>query len=268
MNLATAAQSSIGRKIINGFSGLLLVGFVIGHLTGNFLLLVGPEAFNNYAYFLEHMFHGAALPLVEAGLALVFLSHIWSGVTVWNNKAKARKHAYAVPGDAGGKSKKSVSSTTMLYSGLLLVAFVVLHVLQFKFALFHTGGKPQVVVDNVTMSNLYIVVVEAFRSPIWTILYLVVMTALGTHLWHGAWSAFQSLGLANDKYLPTIRKVAHALAALLAIGFLFLPAAIFLGNGHFQELNVQYQNQYAPQAQSLNVDAADGRILYTQRLGA
>ncbi len=117
MNLATAAQSSIGRKIINGFSGLLLVGFVIGHLTGNFLLLAGPEAFNNYAHLLEHMFHGAALPLVEIGLVLVFLAHIWSGVTVWNNKAKARKHAYAVPGDAGGRSKKSVSSSVCFTRG-------------------------------------------------------------------------------------------------------------------------------------------------------
>lgn len=268
MNLATAAQSSIGRKIINGFSGLLLVGFVIGHLTGNFLLLAGPEAFNNYAHLLEHMFHGAALPLVEIGLVLVFLAHIWSGVTVWNNKAKARKHAYAVPGDAGGRSKKSVSSTSMLYTGLLLVAFVVLHVLQFKYALFHTGGRPEVMVDGVTIGNLYIVVVEAFRSPIWTVLYLVVMAALGTHLWHGAWSAFQSVGLANESYLPTIRKVAHAVAALLAIGFLALPAVIYLGNGYFQELNVQYQNQYAPQAQSLNGDTSNGPIIYTHKLGA
>ncbi len=123
-------------------------------------------------------------------------------------------------------------------------------------------------VDGVTIGNLYIVVVEAFRSPIWTVLYLVVMAALGTDLWHGAWSAFQSVGLANESYLPTIRKVAHAVAALLAIGFLALPAVIYLGNGYFQELNVQYQNQYAPQAQSLNGDTSNGPIIYTHKLGA
>lgn len=268
MNLATAAQSSIGRKLINGFTGLLLLGFVIGHLTGNFLLLVGPDAFNSYAYFLEHMFHGAALPVIELGLIAVFGWHAWTGWSVWRNKAKARKHAYAVPGDAGGKSKKSLSSTTMLYSGILLFLFVIVHVAQFKYAVFHTGGKPLVVVDGVQMTNLYHIVIEAFRSPLWTMLYLVVMTALGTHLWHGAWSAFQSVGLASDKYLPTITKAAHGLAAVLAIGFLFLPAAIFLGNGHFQELNTQYQNANARQVQGMNVDTVTEPVQLTQGLGA
>lgn len=243
MNLATAAQSSIGRKLISGLTGLLLVGFVIGHLTGNFLLLVGPEAFNNYAYFLEHLFHGAGLIIAEVGLIVLFLSHAWSGYQVWNNKWKARQKGYEMPGDAGGKSKKSVSSTTMLWSGILLLAFVVWHVAQFKFGIIDTGNR-DVVVDGVEMRNLYGIVIDTFAQPLWTGIYVIIMTALGFHLWHGAWSAFQSMGLANDLYLPTITKVAHALAAVLAVGFILLPTYIFINRGPLGEISKQYESQY------------------------
>lgn len=262
MNLATAAQSSIGRKLINGFTGLLLLGFVIGHLIGNLLLLVGPAPFNEYAYFLTHVGHGFALPVVELGLFLVFAFHIWSGYSVWANKAKARKHSYAVPADAGGKSQKSVSSTSMLYTGLLLVAFVVVHIMQFKLALFNGGRHPEVTVNGVEMDNLYIFVVTAFGSVFWTGAYIVVMAALGTHLWHGAWSLFQSLGLANDKYLPTIRKIAHVAALVLAVGFLMLPAVICGANGHFVEMNNQYEMQLKTQEHGSNINSING-VQYT-----
>lgn len=247
MNLAAAAQSSIGRKLISGFTGLLLLGFVIGHLTGNFLLLAGPEAFNNYAYFLEHLFHGAGLIVAEVGLIAVFAFHTWSGVSVWRNKDKARKSSYEAPADAGGASKKSLSSTTMLYTGLLLLLFVVWHVAQFKFGAIDTTNR-DVIVDGVKMRDLFGLVIDTFEQPIWTGFYLLVMAGLGFHLWHGAWSAFQSLGLANGKYLPTITKAAHAVAALLAAGFLFLPAYIMADtmsdNSRFKKADAEYMQKY------------------------
>ncbi|MFA5503890.1 MAG: succinate dehydrogenase cytochrome b subunit [Vulcanimicrobiota bacterium] len=244
MNLATAAQSSIGRKLINGFTGLLLVGFVIGHLIGNLLLLVGPKAFNDYAYFLEHMFHGAGLIVAEVGLIVLFLSHAWSGYSVWRRKWEARQYGYAVPGDAGGVSKKSVSSNTMLWTGILLLGFVIWHVLQFKFGIIDRETNRQVLVNGVEMRDLYGLVIDTFASPVWTGVYLIIMAALGFHLWHGAWSAFQSLGLANANYLPTITRVAHGLAALLAFGFLFLPAYIMLSNESLQDKDQMYLIQY------------------------
>ena len=243
MNLATAAQSSIGRKLINGFTGLLLVGFVIGHLTGNFLLLAGPEAFNDYAYFLEHLFHGVGLIIAEVGLIVLFLSHAWSGYSVWRRKWDARKSGYVVPGDAGGVSKKSVSSSTMLWTGILLLTFVVWHVAQFKFGVVDDVNR-SVTVDGVHMRDLFGLVIDTFAQPIWTGFYLLIMTALGFHLWHGAWSAFQSLGLANGEYLPVITKVAHAVAALLAAGFLFLPAYILIANDSFKMADQQYMMKY------------------------
>ncbi len=244
MNLAAAAQSSIGRKLISGLTGLLLIGFVIGHLTGNFLLLVGPEAFNNYAYFLEHLFHGAGLYVAEVGLIILFASHAWSGYRVWDQKWKARPTKYVEPGDAGGKSKKSISSTSMLWTGCLLLLFVVWHVAQFKFGIVDTMDRTFTAADGRHMKDLYGLVIDTFANPLWTGLYLVVMAGLGVHLWHGAWSAFQSLGLANDSYLPRITLVANFLAVVLAIGFLFLPAYIMIDNANLKKKDQDYMRLY------------------------
>lgn len=268
MNLAAAAQSSVGRKLINGVTGLLLIGFIIGHLTGNFLLLVGPEAFNNYAYFLEHMFHGAGLIVAELGLIALFLSHAYSGYSVWASKWKARQSAYSAPGDAGGKSKKSVSSTSMLYSGILLLAFVVWHVAQFKFGIVDTENR-DVVVDGTPMRDLYGLVIDTFGDPLWTGIYIVIMAALGLHIWHGAWSAFQSLGLANSSYLPRITKIANAAAIVLTLGFLFLPAFILVQNDKYQQLDQKYMEQYKVNDQSGHtINTVSGLEFLTVEKGA
>ena len=246
MNFGAAIGSSVGRKILNGISGLFFVGFVIGHLTGNLLLLVGPEAFNDYAHFLTHAFHGVGVLIAEA-VMLVFLGvHAATGISVWMNKSRARSRGYEMNGNAGGRSNKSAASKSMLYTGLLLLAFIAFHVAQFKFGIIDPRSPEDqwVMVDGVHVRNLYGLVVDSFQQPFWAIGYIVIMAMLGTHLWHGIWSAFQSLGLANDRYLPILRFSGRILAVLLALGFIALPAVIFLGNNHFQQLDSQYETTY------------------------
>jgi succinate dehydrogenase / fumarate reductase cytochrome b subunit len=242
MNLGTALGSSVGRKILNSITGLFFVGFVIGHLIGNLLILAGPDEFNNYAHFLTTFFHGAGVLIAEAVMIVFLATHAWTGISVWQNKAAARKRAYEVSRDAGGTSKKSRASQTMLYTGLLLLGFIAFHVAQFKFGVMD-GRPPEgqwLTVEGVKIRNLYGLVVDSFGAWYWTLGYIVIMAMLGSHLWHGAWSAFQSLGLANDHYLPRIRQAAHALAVVLAAGFLALPAIIYAGNGYFQQKDEAY----------------------------
>lgn len=247
MNLGTAAWSSIGRKIINALTGLFFVGFVIGHLTGNLLLLVGPEAFNSYANFLTTLGHGVAIPLVEVVMIIFLAMHAASGITVWMNKSRARSSRYTVSGNAGGKSRKSAASQSMLYTGLLLLVFIVFHVAQFKFGLLdpRPASDWAVVHDGIKITNLYGRVIAAFEQPVWAFGYIFIMLMLGTHLWHGTWSAFQSLGLANDRYLPMLRNAGRALAALLAFGFLALPGIIHLRNGHYRQLDEEYRQAHS-----------------------
>jgi succinate dehydrogenase / fumarate reductase cytochrome b subunit len=125
--------SSVGKKLLNGLSGLMLIGFVCVHLAGNLTLFArdGGKLFNSYAHHLESL--GPLLYAMEFGLIAVFLLHIASAVSVRLSQKEARPQAYAVAASKGGPSRQSLSSRSMLITGLLLAGFVVLHVKMFKF---------------------------------------------------------------------------------------------------------------------------------------
>jgi succinate dehydrogenase / fumarate reductase cytochrome b subunit len=218
------AWSSVGKKVITGITGLALFGFVIVHLLGNLTLFIGAEAFNNYAYFLEHLLHGWLIYAFEVGLITLFAFHMLAAITVaWTDKRRARPQGYAVVRDAGGASRKTLASRSMIITGIVLIVFVVIHVRMFKFA-----DHPLVPrADGHMMKDLHAVVVEAFNNPLITIGYVAVMVLLGLHLRHGVWSAFQSIGWANDRTLPLLNGAALVFALLLAVGFLVLPLYIF-----------------------------------------
>lgn len=220
-------RSSVGKKLVSGLTGLLLCGFVAGHLTGNLLLLVGPEAFNEYAHFLETLGHGYALYVAEAGLLAFFLFHVWSGIRVRLDKRKARGSKYRKKGDAGGRSRKSLASQSMLVTGFVLLIFVPVHIWMFKLGPGLDEGYATMV-DGEPFRDLYGLVVDHFQNPVVVVGYVAVMALLGLHLWHGFWSAFQSLGANNPKYAPLIRAAGMAFAVLIAVGFLILPIYLYL----------------------------------------
>ena len=220
-SFGSIAWSSVGKKVITGLTGLALFGFVVVHLIGNFTLFIGPAAFNGYAHFLETAVHGWLIYAFEAALIPIFLFHIISTFTVaWTDRRAARNVGYKTLKDAGGKSRKTFSSTTMIYTGALILIFVVGHIYLFKFADHEVGSDGA--------KNLYKTVVTTFKGLGFAAFTVVVMTLLGFHLRHGIWSAFQSLGLANNKYLPILEKLALVFAILLAIGFVLIPIILFL----------------------------------------
>ena len=223
-SFGSTAWSSVGKKVINGLTGMLLMGFIVVHLIGNLTLFIpdGGHGFNAYAHFLEHAVHGWLIYAFEVGLITIFFFHILAAVTVaWTDKRKARPKGYAMVRNAGGKSRKGLPSTSMIVTGITLIVFVVLHVKMFKFA-----DHPTVIYDGVEMKDLYAVVVEAFKQPLITGLYVVVMVMLGFHLRHGFWSAFQSLGWNSDRYMDALQVVARVFAVLFAAGFVALPLFI------------------------------------------
>ncbi|MEE8583513.1 MAG: succinate dehydrogenase cytochrome b subunit [Acidobacteriota bacterium] len=217
--------STISKKILMGATGLALVGFVIVHLAGNLLLLSpNPDHFNRYAYTLESM--GTLLYAAEAGLALLFLLHIYSGITVSLHNRRARPERYKKSRRAGGVSRKSSSSTTMIWTGLILFAFLIWHLWEFKFGAGVEQGYAVQLASEV-VRDLHRLVVESFKQEYFTALYVLVMILLGFHLRHGFWSAFQSLGVHHPRYTPLIYGLGVVLAVVLAVGFLFIPVWIY-----------------------------------------
>ena len=220
-SFGSVAWSSVGKKVITGLTGLALFAFVIVHLIGNFTLFLGPGAFNGYAHFLESALHGWLIYAFEIGIIAIFLFHMIATFTVaWTDKRKARATGYKYRKNAGGKSRKTFSSISMIYTGILLILFVVYHVKIFKLVDHELVGPNQV-------KNLYKVVVTGFQNPLLAGGTVVLMILLGFHLRHGIWSAFQSLGFANDRYLPVLTKIALVFSILLAIGFVALPIYLF-----------------------------------------
>jgi len=229
-----ALRSSLGKKYLMGFTGLVWVGFAIGHLIGNLLLFVGREAFNGYAHFLETLGHGAAIYVAEAFLLVAIGIHVWNGISVaLVDKSAARPQGYAVNGNAGGRSRKGAASQGMIWTGLTILGFLILHLVTFKFAYLWQSVPDYKLADGGVTRDLYGVVVARFGQGWYVAIYTIVMLLFGMHLKHGVWSAFQSLGLLNKKTTPLAVNAALALAVFLSIGFLFLPVTIFVMNQSF-----------------------------------
>ncbi len=225
--LSQVLNSSVGKKIISGLTGLGLVGFIIIHLAGNLAIFAGAEALNTYSHTLNSLGGGGFVYAAEAILVVVFLFHIVSGLQVARSRQTARPIAYQKSANAGHTSKKSSSSVSMIYTGLVLLVFTVFHLYSIKFG--PSSAEGYVTVHNGTeMRDLYRLVVERFQNLFYVVGYVLVMALLGWHLRHGIWSALQSLGLTNKKILPVAYTLGGVLGLALAAGFLVMPIYIYI----------------------------------------
>ena len=212
--------SSVVTKILIAVTGLSLALFLCVHLAGNLLLHAGQAKFNAYSHAL--ISNQFVVP-AEIGLAAIFLLHVFEAVTNWFADRSARPTAYAMKRPAGGTSRKSVASTTMIWTGSITFVFLVVHILTMKYGAWYT-------VEGMEVRDLHRLVVETFRSPLWTGFYTVCMAVVGFHLWHGLSSAFESLGLDNPRLTPTVVKAGRMIAVVLGGGFVSIPLWLhFLG---------------------------------------
>ncbi|HEY8241229.1 MAG TPA: succinate dehydrogenase cytochrome b subunit [Kiritimatiellia bacterium] len=217
-------KSSVGRKLVNGVTGLALIGFIIVHLGGNLTMFVSADLFNTYAHHLEGL--GPLLWLAEIILVAFFLFHIVSGVSVWLDKRRARPEPYAVVGTKGGPSRSSMASRSMILTGAVLAVFVPIHVWMFKY----NGGQAFHYYDlhGKQVKDLFAVVETAFHDVRIAGLYVLVMVLLGVHLRHGFWSVVQTLGAMKPKWSGPIYAAGLIFALLIAGGFIGLPVWIYL----------------------------------------
>ncbi|MEM7793232.1 MAG: succinate dehydrogenase cytochrome b subunit [Cyanobacteria bacterium P01_C01_bin.118] len=218
--LLTLYRSSIGKKLITGISGLALVTFVIIHMAGNLLLLVSADGYNQYGHRLERL--GPLIWLIELALLGFVLFHIVLGIQIFLGRLQARPQGYVAYASAGEPSYQTLSSRTMIVTGLILGSFLVWHLLTFKFGVRYT-------VPGSDTRDLARLVFEKFHNPLYAFGYTGVMVMLASHLRHGIWSAWQSLGALNATVRPAVYAASVILAVGIAIGFVMLPLGIYFG---------------------------------------
>jgi succinate dehydrogenase / fumarate reductase cytochrome b subunit len=209
--------SSVGTKLLIGLTGLALFVYLILHLAGNLLILAGQDPFNEYSHKL--ISNPLVIP-VEIGLLLIFLLHVYKTVTMWVRNRRARPIGYAKKEWAGYKSRKSVASSTMIYTGLITFLFVVIHLKQFKFGAWYEIGNPPI-------RDLYRTEVEIFSTPVWVVIYVICVLLVGLHLRHGIASAFQSMGADHPVYTKRLVVWGSIAAIVIGCGFAVIPLWVY-----------------------------------------
>jgi succinate dehydrogenase / fumarate reductase cytochrome b subunit len=202
--------SSVGKKLLMALTGLAFIGFLGAHLAGNFAIYGGRAAFNGYAEKLQAL--GPLLYFFRAGLIVFAIVHITTGLVLFLQNRKARPVSYAVYASAGGRT---LSSRSMPYSGLVILAFLIFHLFHFTW------------VDK-TATTIFDLVTTAFNRPEVTALYSALMIVVALHVRHGFWSAFQTIGANHPKYMPAISKLSIAVGVAVAVAFGLLPILVAL----------------------------------------
>lgn len=216
-------RSTIGKKVIMAVTGLFWIGFVIGHLYGNTKIFVGGSYFNEYAEGLRVLGapvfgHGHMLFIMRILMIGSILAHIWAAATLTIRAREARPQRYTLRDTV----QATLASRTMRWGGIMILFFILYHLAHF------TWGVPGIH-NEFERADPYANVILGFQSPAVVFFYLLGLTALGFHLYHGTWSMFQTLGLNNHNYSRFIRMGALALAIILPVGFATIPLGVLFG---------------------------------------
>lgn len=219
--LQSLPQSTVGKKILMAATGIVLVAFVVVHMLGNLKAYLGAEHFNEYAHFLRTV---GAPAIPESGVLwiarVVLLAcvavHVWAAVALTRASWAARPGKYA----KGNDLAFSYASRTMRWGGAILTAFIVFHLLHLTTGNVHPDFDPEDPYHNF---------VVGFSSVPVALAYVVAMAALAFHLYHGIWSATQTLGIDNPRFERFRRPAALATALVVFLGNVSFPLAVLAG---------------------------------------
>lgn len=214
-------DAPIGKKAVMAVTGVLLFGYVVAHLLGNLQIYSSdPDQINRYAAFLHNPANAVALWGARLVLLLAVVLHITASIQLWNLKRAARPIAYQKKDDAA----TSYASRTMMWSGPIVAAFVIFHVLHLT-----VGAVVPLQEVGPNQPDVRANVIAGFQNPAISGFYILAMILLCMHLYHGLWSMFQSLGISHPRYTPKLKKGAAVFAILIAIGNCSIPIAVMTG---------------------------------------
>lgn len=234
-------RSSIGRKILMAVTGVILIGFVVGHLAGNLQVFSPPDKINGYAQFLHQL--GPLLWVARIGLLVAVVIHIWAAtVLTLENKAARGPEPYAFKNTI----RATLASRTMRITGYVVLAFIIYHLAHFtwgaaqpenfkdalpRYTMQHeytVAGFP-VVKPGTQVLDVHEMMVRGFASPLVSLFYIIAVGLLSFHLLHGFDSMFQTLGLRSGRWSTGLRKLSILFCLAYFLGNLAIPAAVLAG---------------------------------------
>ena len=214
-------RSSVGKKILMAFTGAVLFGFIVLHMLGNLKVFTGEEGFDAYAEFIRAVGypavpHSGVLWALRIVLLFSVLVHMWAAFQTWSQSRSARARGYGKFDDLSF----SYASRTMRWGGVIILLFIVYHILHFTTGQVHPDFIP---------GRAYHNFVIGFQNPLVLGFYLIAQAALCAHLYHGLWSATQTLGLNHPRYNAMRRPIALGIALAIFAGFVIPPVLVFTG---------------------------------------
>jgi succinate dehydrogenase / fumarate reductase cytochrome b subunit len=214
-------EAPIGKKAVMAITGVILFGYVLAHLIGNLQIYSpNPDQINHYAAFLHNPSNAAFLWSARVVLLIAVILHITAAVQLWRLAQAARPVAYVKKDEAA----TSYASRTMRWSGVIVAAFVIFHVLHLT-----VGAVVPIQEIGPNEPDVRANVISGFQNPAISGFYILAMILLCMHLYHGLWSMFQSLGFSHPRYTPKLKKGAATFAILIAIGNCSIPIAVMTG---------------------------------------
>ncbi|MSU65428.1 MAG: succinate dehydrogenase cytochrome b subunit [Opitutus sp.] len=239
--IAFLFRSSIGRKVLMAVTGVVLIGFIVGHLVGNLQVFQHPDHINGYAQFLHQL--GPLLWVARLVILVSVVLHVWAAtVLTLENKAARGPEPYGV----AHTLRATLSSRTMRQTGYIVLAFVLYHLAQFTWGVadrghfkenlahytmqsdYRVAGFP-VVKAGTEVLDVHSMVIFGFQSPVVSLFYIVAVGLLSFHLLHGFESMFQTLGLRSERWAGGLRKIAVVLCAAYFFFNLTIPGTVVLG---------------------------------------
>jgi succinate dehydrogenase / fumarate reductase cytochrome b subunit len=219
----TARRTTVALKIAMAVTGVIFVLFVLAHMYGNLKMFQGAESFDGYAHWLREVAypalpHQGVLWILRVTLLASVVIHAYAAFTLWSRARSARRQRYVVKRSL----QQTYASRTMRWGGVIILAFIVFHLLQFTTMTIEIGGS---------FDSPYHRMVAAFQPEHWWVyaVYMIAIILLALHVRHGVWSALATLGLSTKKREVGFNAVGVVVALLLLVGFMATPTAILLG---------------------------------------
>lgn len=214
-------EAPIGKKAVMAATGVVLFGYVVGHLVGNLQIYASdPDRINAYAAFLHNPANAGPLWAIRGFLLLCVILHIVASTQLWLQNRAARPVSYHRKADV----PTAYAARTMKWSGPIIGAFVVFHVM-------HLTAGTVVPLREVGLHapDVRYNVIAGFQNPALSAFYIFAMVLLCLHLYHGVWSMFQSVGVSHPRYTPLLKRIAAFGAVAIAIGNISIPVAVLAG---------------------------------------